>query len=137
MDEESARRTDDTVRRAESTVGRAAAPDPSVRSVLAAERLRTLALCRSLRHDLDSLADAQASSNADDEHDPEGATLAFERAQTAALLDQSRSRLEELDKALQRHEQGTYGICEMCGEAIPAERLAVRPTAQTCLRCAT
>jgi RNA polymerase-binding transcription factor DksA len=83
------------------------------------------------------MADAQTSSNADDEHDPEGATLAFERAQTAALLDQSRSRLDALDKAVQRHEQGTYGICETCGQAIPEERLAARPTARTCLRCTT
>lgn len=127
----------DRVCRADDSARRAAATEPSVRDVLAAERLRTLALCQSLRHDLDSMADAQASSNADDEHDPEGATLAFERAQSSALLDQSRLRLNDLDKALQRHEQGTYGICETCGEAIHPERLEVRPTARTCLRCTT
>ncbi len=126
---------EDAERRAEKAARRAAAPELSVREVLAAERLRTLALCQALRQDLDSMADAQASSNADDEHDPEGTTLAFERAQTAALLDQSQSRLDDFDTALQRHEQGTYGICEACGEAVPTERLAARPTARTCLRC--
>ena len=127
--------------RADHGALRATAEDPaghlSVRDRLAAERLRTLALSESLRHDLDSMAEAQASSNADDEHDPEGATLAFERAQTAALLDQSRSRLDDLDRAVRRHEKGTYGICETCGGAIPPARLAARPTALTCLRCAT
>lgn len=132
MDEEGARRADDNDRGATPD---GPADDLSVLEVLAAERLRALALCQSLRHDLDSMADAQASSNADDEHDPEGTTLAFERAQTAALLDQSRSRLDDLDRAVQRHEQGTYGICETCGGAIPTERLAARPTARTCLRC--
>jgi RNA polymerase-binding transcription factor DksA len=83
------------------------------------------------------MADAQGSSNADDEHDPEGTTLAFERTQTAALLAQSQSRLDDVDRALRQHEQGAYGICQKCGEAIPAERLEARPTAQTCVRCAT
>jgi RNA polymerase-binding transcription factor DksA len=114
----------------------ATAPDLAVVDLLSTERLRTLALCRALRDDLGSMADAMTSSNADDEHDPEGATLAFERAQTAALLSQSQSRVAEIDQALQRHERGSYGICKKCGEAIPAERLAARPAAQTCLRCA-
>lgn len=114
----------------------APAPAMAVREALAGERVRTLALCQALRHDLDSLAEAAVSSNADDEHDPEGATLAFERSQIAALLAQSQSRLGDLDRAVQRYEQGGYGICESCGAAIPAERLAARPAAQTCLRCA-
>jgi len=137
MDEDTSRLADNTGRPADSTAHRATAADLSVREVLAAERLRTLTLCLSLRHDLDSMAEAQTSSNADDEHDPEGTTLAFERAQTAALLDHSRSRLDDLERAVQRHEQGSYGICEACGAEIPLERLAARPTAQTCLRCAT
>jgi RNA polymerase-binding transcription factor DksA len=115
---------------------RAAAPAMAVRDVLAAERLRLSTLCETLRHDLDSIAEASVSSNADDEHDPEGATVAYERAQVAAVLSQSRSRLDEIDRALQRYVHGRYGICEKCGEPIPSERLAARPTAQTCLRCA-
>lgn len=121
---------------------RAAAPATSVqalmsvRKVLATERLRTLALCQALHHDFDSIVEASASSNADDEHDPEGATVAFERAQVAALLAQSQSRLDDIDLAIQRWEGGSYGICESCGAAIPSERLAARPSARTCIRCA-
>ena len=109
---------------------------PVVVEVLATERLRTLALCRALRQDFDSIVEASRSSNADDEHDPEGATVAFERAQVVALLAQSDSRLDEIDRALQRCRQGTYGTCDSCGEAIAAERLVARPVASTCLRCA-
>jgi RNA polymerase-binding transcription factor DksA len=119
-----------------ANVHRGAAPAMTVREALATERLRTLALCEALHHDFDSIVEASTSSNADDEHDPEGATVAFERAQVVALLAQSRSRLDDIDRAVQRCERGGYGICEGCGEAIPAERLAARPAARTCLRCA-
>jgi len=111
-------------------------PAPAVREVLAGERLRLLALCQDLHHDLRSIAESYASSNADDEHDPEGATVTYERAQVTALLAQSRSRLEEIDRAVQRYERGSYGICASCGEPIPAGRLSARPAARTCLRCA-
>jgi RNA polymerase-binding transcription factor DksA len=86
-----------------------------------------------LHRDLDGVIDASRSSNADDEHDPEGATIAFERAQVAALLDAARRRLAELDAALERVEAGTFGRCEVCGQPIPAERLEVRPFARTCV----
>lgn len=107
-----------------------------VLETLASERLRTLALCRDLRQDFGAIVEASRSSNADDEHDPEGATVAFERAQVVALLAQSESRLNEIDRALQRWRQGRYGTCDSCGEPIAAERLAARPAASTCLRCA-
>ena len=109
---------------------------PAVLEALATERLRTLALCRALRQDFDSIVEASRSSNADDEHDPEGATVAFERAQVVALLAQSQSRLDEIDMALQRCRQGGYGTCDSCGETIAAQRLVARPAASTCIRCA-
>jgi RNA polymerase-binding transcription factor DksA len=72
----------------------------------------------------------------DDEHDPEGATLAFEREQIAALLRAAGQRLEALDAALSRVESGTYGICVACGGSIPAGRLTARPDTTTCVACA-
>jgi DnaK suppressor protein len=79
---------------------------------------------------------ASRSSNADDEHDPEGATIAFERQQLAALLDQARRRLADVEAALERRAAGGYGICESCGRPIAPERLAARPAARTCIDCA-
>lgn len=88
-----------------------------------------------LARDLRGLFDASASSNADDEHDPEGATIGLERAQLTALLEQARRRVADLDDALRRWEAGTYGRCERCQQPIPAERLAARPSARRCVAC--
>ena len=79
---------------------------------------------------------ASEASNADDEHDPEGATIAFERQQVAALLEAARRAREDLVRALDRVEAGTYGTCESCGGSIGAERLEARPGARTCIACA-
>ncbi|HEY0533529.1 MAG TPA: TraR/DksA C4-type zinc finger protein [Actinoplanes sp.] len=89
-----------------------------------------------LEHDLASVFEASRSSNADDEHDPEGATIAFERAQLTATLAATRQRAAELRAALLRHDDGTYGICERCGKPIPSARLEIRPDARTCVTCA-
>ena len=80
---------------------------------------------------------ASRDANADDEHDPEGATIAFEREQTAALLAQARRRVEELRSAVERTQAGAYGRCESCGQPIGAARLEARPTARTCIGCAS
>jgi len=83
------------------------------------------------------MVDASEASNADDEHDPEGATIAFERQQVAALLAQAQTRLVDLDHALAQLDEGGYGVCERCGGPIGAERLEARPAARTCIACAT
>lgn len=79
---------------------------------------------------------ADGSSGSDDEHDPEGATVAFERQHIAALLDRARARLAAIDVALRKLDAGSYEICDICGGPIGAERLAARPAALTCIRCA-
>ena len=86
-----------------------------------------------LSHDMSALVAASRDSNADDEHDPEGQTIAYERSQLAALIGQAESHLTEVETALTRVADGTYGICEICHEDIAAERLAARPTARTCV----
>ena len=86
-----------------------------------------------------SFADIAASvdtANTDDEHDPEGATLAFERAQVVSLLEEARGQLDALDDAMARMDVGTYGVCERCGGAIGGERLAALPGTRTCVDCA-
>jgi DnaK suppressor protein len=108
----------------------------ATRDVLDAERQDTLARITALRREFDGIVESSAGVATDDEHDPEGATIAFERAQLAALLDQSRMHLAELDDALERLRQGRYGRCERCGRPIAAERLAARPAARTCITCA-
>ncbi|WP_418275267.1 TraR/DksA family transcriptional regulator [Isoptericola jiangsuensis] len=73
------------------------------------------------------------SENVDDEHDPEGATLAWERQQAAALLADAEADRRATLAALERVGAGTYGVCEVCGRTIPAERLAARPSTTRCV----
>jgi len=89
-----------------------------------------------LEDELAALFEASRSSNADDEHDPEGSTIAFERAQLTAVLAAGRRRIADLEGALERSAAGTYGGCARCGRPIPVERLAARPFATTCVTCA-
>ena len=103
---------------------------------LEAERAAALAQIAALTGEFDAVVAASRSSNADDEHDPEGATIAFERQQVAALLDQAHRRLADVDEALRRAAAGEYGTCAECGRPIGAERLAARPQARTCIECA-
>jgi RNA polymerase-binding transcription factor DksA len=103
---------------------------------LARVRSDTLAQIDALTREFDEVVAASKSSNADDEHDPEGATIAFERQQVAALLDQARARLADVDAALARSLAGDYGRCVECGRPIAPERLAARPQARTCIDCA-
>lgn len=111
------------------------APD-RVRALLDAERRRTEQRLRLLRADHLDFVDASRDSNADDEHDPEGATIAFERSQVEALTRQAEQHLAAVAAAEERLSAHTYGVCVTCGQAIPDDRLEARPTALTCVGCA-
>ena len=110
--------------------------DGDVREALAAEQAELNARVSALTRSMEDIVRASVSANADDEHDPEGATIAFERAQVAALLAQAEAHLTASTEALHRLDAGGYGTCERCGAAIARERLLARPTARTCITCA-
>ena len=106
------------------------------RELLLTEQARARERVAALEREFADLADAASAAGTDDEHDPEGATLAFERQHAAALLQAAHQQLAAIDVALGKLTAGQYGICERCGQPIGAERLAARPAAQTCIRCA-
>lgn len=106
------------------------------RSRLEVERAVTRERLEKLTDDYGAIVAASRDSNADDEHDPEGATIAFERSQIGALVRQAQLHIGEVEAALARLESGTYGTCERCGGAIGAGRLEARPVARTCIECA-
>ena len=106
------------------------------RELLAAERAGTLARLAGLEREFAGIVEAAGSANVDDEHDPEGATLAFERQHSAALISQARQHLAQIEAALLRLAEGSYDACEGCGQPIGAERLAARPTTTICINCA-
>jgi DnaK suppressor protein len=52
-----------------------------------------------------------------------------------SLDQQERDQIEEIDLALSRIAEGTYGICEVCGKVIPLERLRAVPATRYCVSC--
>lgn len=106
-------------------------------SALSDERDRTIRQIAALAADFDSIVESCEADAYDDEHDPEGHTIAFERQQVVGLLLDARTHLADLDGALARLGEGSYGTCEGCGLPIPAARLAARPASRTCVTCAS
>ena len=109
----------------------------AARDRLATERGRTAGRLAALQRDLESITASTASAaGADDEHDPEGSSTAFDRQHVAALLTSAEDQLAAIARAERRLDEGSYGRCERCGRDIGAERLAARPAATTCVACA-
>ncbi|ADX73222.1 molecular chaperone DnaK [Pseudarthrobacter phenanthrenivorans] len=104
------------------------------RILLEEEWRRKVELLPALRADIAAANSARQDSNVDDEHDPEGSTIAFELSQASALLKQSASGLDQVEAALARIAAGTYGTCAVCGEAIAEGRLEARPWTPYCIR---
>lgn len=111
-----------------------AKPDPSAQ--IEAERAEIDAQITSLERAFDEIVAGSELVSTDDEHDPEGATVAYERAQVSSLLDAARARLTELDEAAARLTAGTYGRCERCDGPIGAGRLEALPATTRCVTCA-
>ena len=100
---------------------------------LGEERAVLHARISQLADELGALIEASRNSNADDEHDPEGQKIAYERSQLSAVTTQSRDHLREVDAAIERLVAGKYGVCEVCRQPIDEARLDARPTARTCV----
>ncbi len=108
----------------------------TAREALLAEQARARERVAVLEREFTGLAEAASSAGTDDEHDPEGATLAFERQHAAALLEAAREQVAAVGVALERLAEGRYGVCDRCGRPIGQDRLAARPAARTCIECA-
>lgn len=90
-----------------------------------------------LNASVEDMVEASRDSNQDDEHDPEGQTIAASRAQVAALSDAAQRQLRLIDGALDRLAQGEYGKCLRCGADIAPGRLEALPESELCIRCAS
>jgi RNA polymerase-binding transcription factor DksA len=111
--------------------------DAAARAVLESERAVALDRVQAMTSEVASLAGDAGDANGDDEHDPEGSTLAYERARAAALLAEAESNLRDLDLALEKLATGNYATCENCGAMISRERLEALPAARRCFTCAS
>jgi len=67
----------------------------------------------------------------------DAALQAMARNQSAAMIGNLRDMLISIDEALQKIEDGTYGVCEVCGKNIPQKRLDALPEATMCTKCRT
>jgi RNA polymerase-binding protein DksA len=90
------------------------------------ERQETLSEIERLKIDLHNLAEPTA-----DDADLD----AYEREKTWAMVQTAQRRLESIDRALEMAQNGSYGMCQTCGERIDRARLEILPTATLCLRC--
>jgi RNA polymerase-binding transcription factor DksA len=117
------------------STGDQAGPDlEAVAQRLREERAEVSARMATMSKELESVIAASVDSNADDEHDPEGQTIAYERSQLSALIHAAQEHLSGIEQATARLEQGDYGTCEVCLQPIPAARLEARPIARTCVQ---
>lgn len=89
-----------------------------------------------LTAEFDEIVAGSELVNTDDEHDPEGATIAFERAAVLSLRDDAQRQRGALVQALSQLDQGTYGRCVECGAPIGEERLGAVPGTTRCAPCA-
>ncbi len=103
---------------------------------LIADRSSATDLIVMLKGMLDSFNASQRGVIADDEHDPEGPSIAIQRSESSAMLAQARQHLDEINSAMARIDYGSYGICEGCGRDIPFARLNARPHSTHCINCA-
>ena len=106
------------------------------RDRLIAERARLAEQVDSLQREFDAIVESSELVSTDDEHDPDGSTIAFERQMVASLLNEARHGVGEVDAAIERVDAGTSGRCVECGEPIPPERLDALPATTVCVRCA-
>jgi len=68
-----------------------------------------------------------------DQHQADMGTETFEREKDLSILEQVESELGDVEHALRRLDEGTYGTCEVCGKVIPDERLEAMPATRLCL----
>jgi DnaK suppressor protein len=115
-------------------VSRSAADTEAIRTALSARRDElkeeydsTLAEITELQRDrlTDSAGDDQADTG----------TKTFEREQEISLANNILERINQVERALERLDEGSYGWCERCGNPIPVERLAAFPSATLCVSC--
>ena len=106
------------------------------REALLAERARVEAAIQNL-HDENpgTLSEDAGEETAYDNHLADTATETYDRELDYTLEENSEHVLEEIEAALKRIEEGTYGICTNCGKPIAVERLEALPWATLCIDC--
>jgi DnaK suppressor protein len=77
--------------------------------------------------------DSSAELSHFDQHPADAASDAFEREKEFSILDRVQAELDDVERALQRLDDGSYGTCQACGCVIDDERLTAVPAARFCV----
>ncbi len=108
----------------------------SQRAALERERVTYLEQAASLKAEAESLVEEMEPGDIQfDDESGEGGTVTVDRERDLALSAQAMAAVEEIDHALAKMNNGTYGICENCGKLIPKARLEALPYARLCIDC--
>ncbi len=78
---------------------------------------------------------AEKSNVADNPNRGDLAMRAIQSERQGLLIARAGTQLEDIQAALDRIKEGTYGLCEICGEPIHLERLHAIPTTSVCMKC--
>ena len=106
------------------------------RDLLMQERQRVQAAIDNLHEENPgSIGDETGEDAVYDNHLADTATVTYDRELDYTLEENSEHVLAEIDAALKRIDDGTYGTCTNCGNEIPSERLEARPWATLCIDC--
>lgn len=85
--------------------------------------------------DLSKSVEDSSGESPNDQHMAESAAATLDREMDVTLLDNARAALVQIDRALQKLEEGTYGQCDKCGKSISDGRLEVAPYSALCVDC--
>jgi RNA polymerase-binding transcription factor DksA len=110
--------------------------DDQARTRLAEERERLVGVRATFddEHLTDqSESDSVSEISSYDQHQADMGTETFEREKDLSILEQVEAELADVEFAIRRLDEGTYGTCEVCGRPIPEERLEALPATRLCL----
>ena len=108
--------------------------DDRARQLLTEERTRLQGLLSRIDDTADaSQEDSLSELSTADQHPADVGSETFERTKNLSLQEDVDGRLTDIERALEKLDAGTYGTCEICGNAIPDERLEIVPAARHCV----
>jgi DnaK suppressor protein len=113
---------------------RSAADTEKIRAALSERRDELKDEYDQTRSEIAELQRDRLTDSAGDDQADTG-TKTFEREQEISLANSILERINQVERALERLQEGTYGWCERCGNAIPVERLTAFPSATLCITC--
>ena len=107
------------------------------RELIVSERTRLETLIRDRESETGIGSESEAASISElasnNQHQGDLGTETFEREKDFSLLEQLEAEIGDLDAALRKVDEGTYGTCEICGSEIDSERLEAVPGTRTCI----